>query len=148
MKAANYKDFAREKLEPKEFYCRSIGNDCSWKHVARTDDLLLDVVALHLRDVHGETALSKEQLARIRNVFTMPAMVIETASEIPVMKEFQCKDIGMKCDWRYLAQTEELIVDGAAVHARDVHGITEFTPEMIAKVKTAIHPWEGGKKAA
>jgi predicted small metal-binding protein len=148
MKAVNYKDFGKEKLEPKEFYCRSVGHNCSWKHVARTEDLLLDAAALHLRDVHGETALDKERIARIRKAFLKPTTVIETTSDIPVMKEFRCKDIGMKCDWKYFAQTEELIVDGAAVHARDAHGITEFTPEMIAKVKSAIHEMKVDKAAA
>jgi predicted small metal-binding protein len=148
MKAVNYKDFGKERMEPKEFSCRSIGIDCSWKHVARTEDLLLDAAALHLRDVHGETAVDKERIARIRNSFIKPSKFVEVATDIPVMKEFRCRDIGMQCEWRYLAQTEELIVDGAAVHARDVHGITEFTPEMIAKVKTSIREWTEGRTAA
>ena len=147
MKAANYKDFGKEKIEPKEFYCRSIGNDCSWKHAAKTEDLLLDATALHLRDVHGETSLSKERIAQVRKAFMGTSRVVEDVSDIPVMKVFRCNDIGLKCNWKYFAQTEELIVDGAAVHARDVHGIKEFTPEMIVKVKRAIHAW-GAKAAA
>ncbi len=148
MKAANYKDFGKEKQEPREYYCRSIGIDCSWRHIARTEELLLDAAALHLRDVHGETALDKERIAQIRNSFSRPSSEVEAGSDIPVMKEFRCRDIGMQCDWRYLAQTEELIVDGAAVHARDAHGIKEFSPEMIAKVKSSIHEWAEGRKVA
>ena len=148
MKAVNYKDFGKEKPAAMEFYCRSIGNDCSWKHVARTEDLLLDVVALHLRDVHGEMGVSKERLAQIRNAFVKPVEVLATAEDIPTLKEFRCKDIGMQCNWKYIAQTEELIVDGAAVHARDAHDMREFTPEMIAKVKKAIHEWKFEKTSA
>jgi predicted small metal-binding protein len=48
--------------------------------------------------------------------------------------------------------TEELIVDGAAVHARETHGIREFSPEMMAKVKNSLHEWDmeeiKNKKAA
>ncbi len=58
------------------------------------------------------------------------------------MKEFKC-NIDPGCGWRYIAMTEELITDGAAVHARDVHGIREFTPEMIAMVKNSIQEWGG-----
>jgi predicted small metal-binding protein len=149
MKAANYKDFGKEKLEPKEFHCRNIGIDCLWKHVARTEDLLLDAAALHLRDVHGEIALSEERLAQIKRSFVKPTQIIvETVSDIPVMKELRCRDIGMQCDWKYLAQTEELIVDGVAVHAREAHGLKEFTPEMIAKVKRAIREWKEETVAA
>ena len=148
MKASNYKDFGKEKAEVKEFYCRSIGNDCSWKHVARTEDLLLDTVALHLRDVHGEKSIDKARMAQIQNAFVSPSKVVETPDDIPVLKEFRCRDIGMQCQWKYVAQTEELIVDGAAVHARDAHGVKEFSPEMIAKVKQAIHEWKVEKSAA
>jgi predicted small metal-binding protein len=36
-----------------------------------------------------------------------------------------------------------LIVDGVAVHAREVHGIREFTPDMAARVKTTAKAWKG-----
>lgn len=148
MKAVNFKEFGPQKIEPKKFACRSIGYDCTWKHIAKTEDLLLDAAALHIRDIHGVQSLGTEMLNTIRNSFKNPSPVVEYESDIPVMKEFRCRDIGMKCDWHYLAQTEDLIVDGAAIHARNVHGIKEFTPEMIAKVKNAIHVWEGEKVAA
>ena len=31
-------------------------------------------------------------------------------------------------------------------YAREAHGIIEFTPEMIAKVKNAAHVWGGVKR--
>jgi predicted small metal-binding protein len=148
MKAVNYKEFGPLRIDPKEFACRSMGYECSWKHIAKTEELLLDAAALHLRDAHGVQALGVDMIGKIKNSFVNPTPVVEFESEIPVMKEFRCRDIGMQCDWRYLAQTEELIVDGAAVHARDVHGIMEFTPEMIAKVKNAIRVWKEEKVAA
>jgi predicted small metal-binding protein len=148
MKAAGWKEFGESKIDPKEFSCKDIGYDCSWKHTAKTEELLLDVAALHLRDAHGVQALGTEMLGKVKNSFRKPSAVIEYETDIPVMKEFLCRDIGADCNWRYFAQTEELIVDGAAVHAREAHGIKEFTPEMIAKVKNAIHLWEGEKARA
>jgi predicted small metal-binding protein len=59
------------------------------------------------------------------------------------MKEFKCRDLGYSCDWKYIAQTEELIADGVAVHTRDAHGIKDFTPEMKTKVENALHEWRG-----
>jgi predicted small metal-binding protein len=59
-----------------------------------------------------------------------------------VLKEYNC-DMDPECTWRYIAQTEELIADGVALHAREAHGVKEFTPEMIAKVKKSTHEWAG-----
>lgn len=127
----------------KEFTCRSLGNDCSWKHIAKTEELLVDMAAVHLRDVHGIAALSSEMVGRIKKLISNPSPVEAKAAENLVLKEFRCQDIGQKCSWHYIAQTEELIADGVAVHAREAHGIREFTPEMISQVKNAIHPWQG-----
>jgi len=128
----------------REFACRSLGYDCNWKHGARTEELLTDVVAVHLRDVHGVPALTQEVVGTIKQAFSK-AQEIEIPPEKgePVLKEFMCRDLGMDCGFRYIARTEELIADGIAVHAREVHGITEFTPEMATKVKNLAREWQG-----
>jgi len=124
------------------FACKSLGNKCNWKHIAKTEELLADVVAVHLRDVHGVTSLTPELVVKIKNSFSNPTPVEAKEAEKLVLKEFACKDLGIKCDWKYIAQTEELIVDGVAVHARESHGIKEFTPEMAVKVKKLAHVWK------
>jgi predicted small metal-binding protein len=127
----------------RQFRCSSLGNKCSWKHIEKTEELLADVVALHLRDVHGVKAVGTEMLAKIKQAFSNPAPVEAKEAESAVLKEFRCSDLGQNCSWHYIAQTEELIVDGVAVHAREAHGITEFTPEMKVKVENALRPWKG-----
>lgn len=126
----------------KEFACASLGNKCTWRHIAKTEDLLTDITALHLRDVHGVTALDQGMIARIKNLFTDASPESAARAADLALKEYNC-DMGHGCTWRYIAQTEELIADGAAVHAREAHGITEFTPEMIARVKKKVHEWKG-----
>jgi predicted small metal-binding protein len=126
----------------REFKCADLGNKCTWKHIAKTEELLADIAAVHLRDVHGVKAVSSELLGKIKNAFSKPSPVEEAAAEGLVMKEFKCKDLGMACDWSYIAQTEELMADGVAVHARTAHGIKEFTPELITKVKNLSHEWK------
>ena len=127
----------------REFKCASLGNNCTWKHVAKTEELLTDVVALHLRDVHGMNALSPDILGKVKNLFSNPSPMDAEKAEGLVLKEFRCQDIGQKCSWKYIAQTEELIADGVAVHAREAHGIREFSPEMMTKVKNSLHEWKG-----
>ncbi len=125
----------------REFDCKSMGNDCSWKHIANTEELLADIVAVHLRDIHGVREVSPTMLGTIKNLFTIPSSKDAERAANLVLKEYNC-DMGPGCTWRYIAMTEELLADGAAIHAREAHGIREFTPEMIAKVKKSAHEWK------
>ena len=127
----------------REFKCASLGNKCKWRHIAKTEELLADIAAIHLRDVHGVTALSSDMVGKIKNSFSNPAPVEAKKAEGLVLKEFNCKDLGHACNWRYIAQTEELLVDGVALHARETHGIQEFTSELATKVKQLAHEWRG-----
>jgi predicted small metal-binding protein len=129
----------------REFKCSNLGNKCTWKHIA-TEELLSDMVALHLRQAHGILEVDPGLLAKIRNSFSRPSNPDIKEEKDVVMKEYACS-LAAGCSWRYMAMTEELIVDGTAVHARDAHGIREFTPEMIAAVKRASHEWSGDRKA-
>lgn len=126
----------------REFICKSLGNGCTWKQSARTEELLADIVAVHLRDVHGIKELGPDLIGKIKNAFSNASYPEAAESENLVLKEYDC-DLGPKCGWRYVAQTEELIADGVAVHAREAHGIKEFTPEMKVRVENALHAWKG-----
>ncbi len=129
----------------REFKCENLGNKCSWKHIARTEELLADVVAVHLRDVHGVKELGPDMLGNIKNLFQYPNAIDAAEAADLVLKEYNCK-MEPACTWRYIAMTEELIADGVAVHAREAHGIKEFTPAMIADVKKSAHEWAPKKE--
>ena len=45
-------------------------------------------------------------------------------------KEIRCSDIGMDCDFVTTADTTEELLGKVVAHARDVHGVTEITPEL------------------
>lgn len=124
----------------REIKCTSLGYTCKWKHIAKTEELLADVTAIHLRDVHGVKEISPDMLGKIKNAFMPPSKAdAEKFGDIK-SKVYNC-DIGPNCSFRYIAMTEELIVDGVAVHAREAHNIKEFSPDMIAKVKKAAQEW-------
>ncbi|HAR44655.1 MAG: hypothetical protein A2X56_07845 [Nitrospirae bacterium GWC2_57_13] len=126
----------------REFKCESLGNNCSWKHIAKTEELLADVAAVHLRDVHGMTSLSSDMVGKIKNAFSNPAPLDAAEAEKLTLKEYTC-DLGPKCRFRYIAQTTDLIADGVAVHAREAHGIKDFSRDMMTKVKNSLHEWQG-----
>ena len=128
----------------REVACRSLGHDCGWKQVARTEERLTDVVAIHLRDVHGVPALTQEMVGAIKQAFNNAEPIeISAGNAEPELKAASCKDLGFDCGFRYIAQTEELIADGIAMHAREAHGIKEFSPEMSTRVKSMAHAWKG-----
>jgi predicted small metal-binding protein len=122
-----------------EIKCSDLGNsDCNWKAVANTEDKLVDFVAVHARDHHGVQNFTQEMIANVKNKISTPAGK-ETTEEEPAMMEYSCPD----CDWRYIAQTNDLIVDAVALHARDVHNVNIFTEEMRGSVKKKLKPWSG-----
>jgi predicted small metal-binding protein len=82
-------------------------------------------------------------VAKIKKTFSNPDPIEAKKAEDLVMKEYNCKDLGYTCDWKYIAQTDELIVDGVAVHMREAHGIKEFTPELKVKVGKSLRVWKG-----
>lgn len=53
-------------------------------------------------------------------------------------KQLNCSDVGMDCDYQAKAETTEELLAMVVEHAREVHGITEITPELQAKVASVI----------
>ena len=53
-------------------------------------------------------------------------------------KVINCKDVGFDCEGVCRAETEEEVIQMAAAHAKEVHGIPDITPEIVEKVKAAI----------
>ena len=60
------------------------------------------------------------------------------------MMKFECKDLGMDCDFVATAETKAEVMDLAMAHAAEVHGdmLKELSPEqteeMNAKLETVI----------
>jgi predicted small metal-binding protein len=54
------------------------------------------------------------------------------------MKDFHCKDAGMKCDFVARGDSNQEIVRQAGEHAQQVHKMT-VTPELTKKVESLIH---------
>lgn len=53
-------------------------------------------------------------------------------------KMLRCSDVGLDCDAVIRAETEGELMKKVAEHAKDAHGMTEISPETVAKVKAAI----------
>jgi predicted small metal-binding protein len=53
------------------------------------------------------------------------------------MKTLHCRDAGFNCEGVIRATSEEEVLNQAAKHAQDVHGVS-VTPEMADQLKTLI----------
>ncbi|HWA56276.1 MAG TPA: DUF1059 domain-containing protein [Gemmatimonadales bacterium] len=53
-------------------------------------------------------------------------------------KQFGCGDVVAGCRFTVTGDNEEEILRHVAEHAAAAHGLTEVTPELVARVKAAI----------
>ncbi|MGD8806627.1 MAG: DUF1059 domain-containing protein [Chloroflexota bacterium] len=51
-------------------------------------------------------------------------------------KVVNCRDIGFDCDGVVQAESEKELLAKVAQHAKEVHGLTEVTEEIVAKVQS------------
>ncbi len=49
-----------------------------------------------------------------------------------------CKDLGVDCDFVARGETEQEVLQQCAKHGKEVHGMEEIPPELMAKVQKAI----------
>jgi len=62
------------------------------------------------------------------------------------MKVVKCRDVGVDCDFVAKGETVDDVLRQCGEHARSEHGYTDVPPELVDKVKAAIH--EEGTTAA
>lgn len=53
-------------------------------------------------------------------------------------KQFACGDVVHGCSFTLTAENEAEVLAQVASHAAAAHGLTEVTPELLARVKAAI----------
>jgi predicted small metal-binding protein len=54
-------------------------------------------------------------------------------------KVMKCREVGLDCDFVATGENEGEIMAKVAKHAKEDHGMTDISPEVVAKVQAAIH---------
>jgi predicted small metal-binding protein len=54
--------------------------------------------------------------------------------------KFECRSLGLPCEWALQSPSKEEIVERIKEHARCAHNMGELSPEMRSKVEAAIAP--------
>ena len=50
-----------------------------------------------------------------------------------------CRDVGVDCDYVAHGRTEEELFKNAAEHGKSAHKMEQIPPEIVEKVRAAIH---------
>lgn len=54
-------------------------------------------------------------------------------------KVMRCREVGVDCDFEAKGNSVEEIMQQAAKHAKEAHGMDTIPPELVEKVQNAIH---------
>ena len=53
-------------------------------------------------------------------------------------KVISCRDVGVDCDFQARAKSMDELMTVLAKHGKDAHGMTQISPEIVAKIKAAV----------
>jgi predicted small metal-binding protein len=65
-------------------------------------------------------------------------ITINQQMETTMPKTYTCRDVGVNCDWKTSAETEDEIMATVSKHAAEAHPTIELTPELVETVRQAI----------
>ena len=65
-------------------------------------------------------------------------IIINQQMETTMTRTYTCRDVGVDCDWKTSAETEDEIMATISKHAAEAHPTIELTPELVETVRKAI----------
>ena len=65
-------------------------------------------------------------------------IIVGQQMETAMPKTYTCRDVGVDCDWKTSAETEDEIMTTVSKHAAEAHPTIELTPELVETVRQAI----------
>ena len=103
----------------KEFACANLEKNCNVILTAQTEERLVELASLHLREVHGKTSLSQEEVADIRKLFTIRPAADAARVVDRILEKYNCNG-EPECSWRYIAEAEMILNGGKLSHAQEL----------------------------
>jgi predicted small metal-binding protein len=81
----------------------------------------MDRIALHMREAHGNQALTLDDVGMIKNLFRTPWLDDAAGAVDEILQEYNC-DHEPRCTWEFIAQAEALLTGNRAVHEKELIG--------------------------
>ena len=100
----------------KQFNCNY---NCDTVLKAPTEERLVELASVHLRDVHDVSTITPEIVAKIKNSFinrnaSDAAYVVDR-----IFEKYNCSS-EPECTWRYIEEAEMIMNGGAQLHGREL----------------------------
>ncbi len=96
-----------------------MGNNCNVVLKAQTEDRLVELASLHLREVHGMTAISQDMMARIKRLFANSSTTDAAYVVDRIFEKYNCSS-DPECTWRYITEAEMILTGDGSVHIREL----------------------------
>lgn len=95
-----------------------MGNKCNVVLTAPTEERLMEMVSMHLREVHGMSAISQDIVGKIKQLFvnrTAPdaAYVVDR-----IFEKYNCNS-DPECTRRYIAEAEMILTGEKSAHTKE-----------------------------
>ncbi len=103
----------------KAFSCADMGNKCNVVLTAQTEERLVDLASMHLREAHGMMSLQQDMVARIKNLFVNRATNDAAYVVDRIFEKYNCNS-DPQCTWRYIAEAEMILTGSSIVHSREL----------------------------
>jgi predicted small metal-binding protein len=105
----------------KEFKCKDLGHNCKEVLTAQTEERLVELASVHLRDVHGVTSMTPETVAKMKTYFINRAASDAADVVDRIFEKYNC-DREPECTWRYITEAEMVLNAGAQARGHEHRG--------------------------
>jgi predicted small metal-binding protein len=103
----------------KQFSCSSLTSGCNVVLTAPTEERLTEKVSLHLREVHGMTAISQDIVGRIKRNMVNRSMQAAASVVDRILEKYNCEG-DPECTWRYIAEAEMILTGDTSAHGDEL----------------------------
>jgi predicted small metal-binding protein len=103
----------------KQFSCKTMGKNCNVVLTAPTEERLLEMVSLHLRDVHKMTSISQDIVGKIKQLFVNNAAQDAAYVVDRIFEKYNCNK-EPECTWRYIAEAEIILKGDKSAHKKEL----------------------------
>jgi len=103
----------------KQFSCSKLGNKCNVVLTAPTEERLVEMVSLHLREVHGLIEIPQDLIGRIKINMVNRSMKDAAYVVDGIFEKYNCGS-DPECTWRYIAEAEMILTGDRSVHSREL----------------------------
>jgi predicted small metal-binding protein len=103
----------------KQFNCNVLGQNCDTVLRAPTEERLVELASIHLRDVHNFSTITPDTVGKIKNSF-----INRTASDAAnvvdrIFEKYNCSG-EPECTSRYIEEAEMILHGGTKAREREL----------------------------